>query len=380
MNDILQKLDEEAAQRLAHPQCETFLEKKMKEYAIDDDTVYPDPDYLIEMGGTPTMPKGNLVALSAKWKNGKTFFCDILCAVYLGSERFAGCRSRHVAGKVVFFDTEQAVSDTARIRKTIKAMTREERHDDLAVYCLRNAGIDNEGDSDDISRFDFISQTIAHKHPDLVVIDGIADLIYNYNDVIESQEVVNKLAAIANENDCCIVVVMHQNKGSHDRNMKGHLGTMLFQKCSDVFNIEKCGSVFVASHTVTRHSNCQDICFKLDANAVPMDAVADRQLQVELERQQYKAKLHEQIFLCFEDATARLKRSDIVKMIQEKLGYANRKSYEMFNQAVGLGILKTEDNRHYFLQPPQADYTMDAKDDPQRDEEEWWNTHMEEKG
>ena len=239
-----------------------------------------------------------------------------------------------------------------RIRKTIKAMTPQERHGDLDVYCLRNAEIDtDEDDNKRISRFDFIKHSIEQDHPDLVIIDGIADLIYNYNDVIESQDVVNKLASLASHHNCCIVVVMHQNKGRQDKNMKGHLGTMLFQKCSDVFNVDKCGSVFVASHAVSRHRNCEDICFKLDANAVPMDAVADRQLQVEMKRQANKATLFNQISLCMHDDTAALKRSEIVKSIKEELGYGNKKSYDLFNEAVKVGILKTNDNRHYTLVP-----------------------------
>jgi hypothetical protein len=349
MTDIIEKLQEEARQRQANPQNETFLEKKQKEFAIHDSIDYPDPDYLIEIGGTPTLPKGNLVALSAKWKNGKTFFCDILAAIYLGSDRFAGCRSRHEGGKVVFFDTEQAMSDTARIRKTIKAMSPQGRHDDLVVYCLRNAGIDNEGDNDEISRYDFISQTIAHNRPDLVIIDGIADLIYNYNDVIESQEVVNKLAAIANENDCCIIVVMHQNKGRQDKSMKGHIGTMLYQKCSDVFNIEKCGSVFVASHAVSRHRSCGDVIFTLNADAVPEDGTALRKQHLELKREDRRREMVEQIALCFEDATVALKRSDIVNLIKEKLEMGTTKAYEMFNDAVAVGVLATNDKKHYFL-------------------------------
>ena len=64
-----------------------------KDFVIDDNVEYPDPEYLIEIGGVPTMPKGNLVAVSAKWKNGKTFFCDILTAIFLGSDQFASCRS-----------------------------------------------------------------------------------------------------------------------------------------------------------------------------------------------------------------------------------------------------------------------------------------------
>ena len=337
MTDIMQAFYEELDKDLANPHRETFLEKKQKEYAIDDNVEYPDPDYLTEIGGVPTMPKGNLVALSAKWKNGKTFFCDIISAIYLGSDRFTGCRSRHTSGKVIFFDTEQAMSDTARIRKTIKAMTPEERHGDLDVYCLRNAGIYNEVDSDEISRFDFISQTIAHKLPDLVIIDGIADLIYNYNDVIESQKVVNKLAAIANEGNCCIIVVMHQNKGQHDRNMKGHLGTMLYQKCSDVFNVEKHGTIFEVSHSVSRHRQSDGLIFKLDDNAVPMDAAADRQRQLELERQNSERELRDMFSGIIPEDGTPVKRSAIVDYLVANYPFKRATAYNKLNDVIKKG-------------------------------------------
>ena len=353
MNDnasiILEEIRRQAERSPEEVASQEFNEL-MKDYVIDDNVEYPDPEYLIEIGGVPTMPKGNLVALSAKWKNGKTFFCDILTAIFLGCDQFASCRSLMETGYVLFFDTEQAKSDTYRIRKTIKAMTPEHRHGDFKVACLREAAIDTDMDQNaTVSRFDIITRSIAYKHPDLVIIDGIADLIYNYNDVIESQDVVNKLAAIANKHNCCIVVVMHQNKGVKDKNMKGHLGTMLFQKCSDVFNVEKCGSVFVASHAVSRHRNCEDICFKLDANAVPMDAVADRQLQVELERQSESARLKEDMAIVFEEMTVAMKRSEIAEVVMNKLGLKRSKAYDMVKRAIGLGLLKSNDGRHFLL-------------------------------
>ena len=80
----------------------------MKPYFIDRNVEYPDPEYLIEIGGVPTMPKGNLVAVSAKWKNGKTFFCDILTAIFMGSDHFVNCRSLKDTGRALFFDTEQS--------------------------------------------------------------------------------------------------------------------------------------------------------------------------------------------------------------------------------------------------------------------------------
>lgn len=105
---------------------------------------------------------------------------------------------------------------------------------------------------------------IEHSKPAMVIIDGIADLIYNYNDPIESQLIVNNLAALASEYDCAIVTVMHQNKSKENTAMKGHLGTILYQKACDVFSVTKVESLFVCSHTVSRHSNAPDFYFVIE--------------------------------------------------------------------------------------------------------------------
>ena len=317
-----------------------YLEKK-EDFVIKDNIDYPDPEYLIAIRDTPTMPRGNLVALSAKWKNGKTFFCDIISAVFLGTDRFPGLRSLRLRGKVQVFDTEQAVSDTARIRNIIKRLTGERRNEDFEVFCLRNALIDKINDDDkEVSRYEFIEQSIKHYNPDLVIIDGIADLIYNYNDVIESQQVVNNLAALANEMNCCIVVVMHQNKSRQDKSMKGHLGTMLFQKCSDVFNIEKVSNLFIVSHAVSRHRQCDDFIFKIDAEGIPEDASADKREADMLRQQQEGMKVADAIKIVM-TADEEIKRKDIVKRMTERGICGSSQAYKIVNEAIENGVIVT---------------------------------------
>jgi hypothetical protein len=351
MKTTLEMLDDEI-RRLAERSPEEIrneeFNKFMKPFYIERSADYPEPDYLIEIGGVPTMPKGNLVAVSAKWKNGKTFFCDILTAIFMGSGRFVNCRSLQETGRALFFDTEQSDNDTKRVQKTIDEMSPEYRHDDYKVACLQSAPIDSH--SAEPSRFDVISRAVAHEKPDLVVIDGIADLLYNYNDVIESQSIVNKLARMANEYNCCIVVVMHQNKSIIDKNMKGHLGTMLYQKCSDVFNLEKHGDVFEASHSVSRHRTSGGICFKLDANAIPVDAEIDRKLQLEQKRQEDKAELHSKLAKCMQGFPQPLKCSDVINLIQTKLGVGKTRAYQLFNSAKEQGLLSANENKLYTLQ------------------------------
>ena len=314
-----------------------------EKYVIDGNVDYPEPEYLIRIGDVPTLPKGNLVAVSAKWKNGKTFFCDILSAIFLGSDFFPNCESLFKHGKVRFIDTEQAINDSARILKTIWDMTPEDRHDDIEVSCLRGANIDANDSSNEISRYEFVSRSIEIEHPDLVIVDGIADLIYNYNDVIESQIMVNQLAALANKHNCCIVVVMHQNKGNHDRMMKGHIGTMLYQKCSDVFQVEKHGEIFIVSHPVSRHRQSSGLVFKLDENAIPKDSSADRQRQMQIEKQQSEQQMREILADVIPQDGTPIRRSDIVEQLTEKHPFQRTRCYELIKQAVATGWLEEVD-------------------------------------
>ena len=335
-NTILEEIRQQAClsdEETAASEFSTIKEK----FVIDDNVDYPDPEYLIRIGDVPTLPKGNLVAVSAKWKNGKTFFCDILAGIFLGSDIYKNCENLIKQGKVQFFDTEQAVSDTVRIRKTIKSITPPERHGDLEVFCLRSAVIDSDGQSE-ISRYEFIRRSIENDRPDLVVIDGIADLIYNYNDVNESQDIVNKLAAIANEFNCCIVVVMHQNKGKQDKSMKGHIGTMLYQKCSDEFIVEKHGTIFSVVHDVSRHRQSGGLVFKLDAKAIPMDATADRQLQLEIEQRQKAVLIQEKVAEFLPEDGSMVKKKDVVNEMERRLGLKPASCYNMLNAAIASGF------------------------------------------
>ena len=327
-----------------------------EKYVIDGNVDYPEPEYLIRIGDVPTLPKGNLVAVSAKWKNGKTFFCDILSAIFLGSSTFINCENLIKQGKVRFIDTEQSRNDTARILKTIQAIIPEDRHDDIEVSCLRDADIDSydEGNGD-VSRYEFVRQSIEIERPDLVIVDGIADLIYNYNDVTESQDMVNKLAALANKHNCCIVVVMHQNKGSHDKMMKGHIGTMLYQKCSDVFQVEKHGEIFLVTHPVSRHRQSNGLVFKLDENAIPKDGAADRQRQMQREKQQSEQQSREILATVIPDDGTPIKRSDIVEQLTEKHPFQRTRCYELIKQALATGWLEEVDRTRVRLKRAAAD-------------------------
>ena len=123
-------------------------------------------------------------------------------------------------------------------------------------------------------RMRIINREAKRLRPTLVIIDGVADVCENFNDVSESGETINVLMRISAELNCHILCVLHENKSKDDEGMKGHLGTLLLQKASDVWQVKKDGDVFTATQTDTRNQPCDPVPFKLDENGVPVKATA----------------------------------------------------------------------------------------------------------
>ena len=99
--------------------------------------------------------------------------------------------------------------------------------------------------------------------PQLVVLDGVRDLLADINDGIRAQEVVEELMKLAQETDCCLVCVLHQNKGAEDRNPRGWIGTELMNKAFEVYACEKLKpeNIFMVEQTHTRKYDLGDLMF-----------------------------------------------------------------------------------------------------------------------
>jgi hypothetical protein len=88
-------------------------------------------------------------------------------------------------------------------------------------------------------RRDFIYQTVKlwHTRPQVVVIDGIRDLMSNINDPDESTELIVWLESLIKDANCGVLNVLHLNKT--DNNARGHIGTELGNKSFMLIEIEK---------------------------------------------------------------------------------------------------------------------------------------------
>lgn len=117
-----------------------------------------------------------------------------------------------------------------------------------------------------------LAEAIHHYRPDLVIVDGIRDLVNDINDGVLAQEVMEELLHLATQQNCCIVCVLHQNKGSEDHNLRGWIGTELMNKAFEVYACEKMmpQRVFKVEQTLTRKYDIeQALYFEVDEQGLP---------------------------------------------------------------------------------------------------------------
>ena len=134
-----------------------------------------------------------------------------------------------------------------------------------------------------------IELLVRQERPDVVLIDGIVDLIHNFNEVEESQQVIKELIKLASADysgqDVAIVCVLHENKLQEDKNMRGHLGTMLSQKAGIVLECVKRDDVFTVRCSDSRHQPVPEWSFLYDREGQVVNADEVRAERLEAERE-----------------------------------------------------------------------------------------------
>ena len=121
-------------------------------------------------------------------------------------------------------------------------------------------------------RRDLLREAVTRCKPDLVIVDGIRDLVNDINDGVLAQEVMEELMHLATHQKCCIVCVLHQNKGSEDHNLRGWIGTELMNKAFEVYACEKMmpQRIFKMEQTLTRKYDIeQTFYFEVGDDGLP---------------------------------------------------------------------------------------------------------------
>ena len=222
---------------------------------------------ILKIAGVFFGTKGDFSVLSGKSKSKKTFFLTLLVASFLSENNFINSilKTQISDGKVLYFDTEQSSYHVQKVGKRIVKMTGLKKgNNKLKLYGLRKYS--------PLERLQIIEYVIYNNKTDLIIIDGIADLINNgYNDEADSIMIASKLLKWSEELNVHIITVIHQNKG--DNNSKGHLGAQLSQKAETVLNVEKTKEnkdYSVITPSLSRGIDIDDIYFTVDDDGIPI--------------------------------------------------------------------------------------------------------------
>ena len=204
-------------------------------YRVTPTTVLPPMETLFRAYDEPCFYRGELVAVCGKAKSGKTLFLSMIMACCLTNKVLA---LERVSGdgkplRVLWLDTEQSQQSTQEIMlKRIIPLAGDINGFDECFYSYNLRGLGYE------TRRELMEVAVNALHPDLVIIDGIKDLVTDINDAVQATQIMEQLMMLAQKNNCCIVNVLHQNKSEADLNMRGSIGTELTNKAFEVYRCE----------------------------------------------------------------------------------------------------------------------------------------------
>lgn len=231
---------------------------------------YSEPLWSLTRNGIGLAPLGNIMAIAAPMKSGKTWLMQIFATAMLRGE-FMGFRCPIEDARVLWFDTEQDRYDTMMILRRIQQLCgwKDTQADNpkLHIYSLRSMDKMDATESVPKNRLMAIRAAVEYYRPTVVLIDGVRDLLDDFNDLKESNDLVQALMEMSADTGCAIWNVLHVNPGSDK--MRGHLGTELQNKVTDIFSVTKKkgadGSVlFDVEQTAARHRDIDGFTFRID--------------------------------------------------------------------------------------------------------------------
>ena len=287
---------------LTHAGEETSLSPKMlllEQMRITPEKQLKPMDFLFRLFGKPCFPRGEVVAITGKAKSGKTFVVSLLMACCIVRDVLSFHRGREEQLRVLWYDTEQSDESTQDILKNrIVPMADGLGEGLFDVFNVRGVAWKE--------RRGLLKEAVTRYGPDLVIVDGIRDLVNDINDGVLAQEVMEELMQLAADQNCCIVGVLHQNKGSEDHNLRGWIGTELMNKAFEVYACEKLlpQRVFKVEQTLTRKYDIeQAMFFEVNGDGLPVSCAEPDSHETVGQRQERLPPLNQTYIVRQDDGT-----------------------------------------------------------------------------
>lgn len=271
-------------------QGDDWFETKVDDDFLDFDEPYRPPRYTMERDGVPFADVGELHIISGKPGNGKTGLMSQLEAATLGRQfgntlaRDVGHIVRDEKGNIVtgedrrplfqqrptrilHIDTEQGKDDTIAFKNRVISMSgvpKDEAKKHFFILRLRDTELAQD-------RWKKILKAIYVVQPTDIFLDGMLDIVEDYNDQKECQPIIRKCMMLATYYDTSLWAVLHENP-MVDK-LVGTLGSITQRKVSEIFTVIKVKQTDLKPNE--QRPDLPDIYFRVKQNKARGRDVAD---------------------------------------------------------------------------------------------------------
>ena len=299
-----------------------------------------EPKFMFSIGGVPTIPQGELVGIKGRAKMGKSQFEYYLIAVMLASASRGSVKPSQDRYKILLFDTEQSQASLKKCcQRALKfaGLPTDKNDDRFLPFFMRPLSIEE--------RRKVIADAVEAEKPDIVFIDGVRDLLQDFNSLDQSNDLIQWLLSLTAEHGCTIVSVLHQNKAKDDGNMRGHLGTELLNKLTDCFEVSKKDGKFLIMCTDSRNVPCGDLAFSINGEG----DFRTEEATIEDKNFARAAEIQRVLKLCFKDK-ASMRYGELVEAYQLEAAVSERTAKSHVKEAKDNDFISVQ-NGLYSLAP-----------------------------
>ena len=228
-------------------------------YLLDFKEPYKPPRFTMSWKGVKFAPLAGIHNITGQAGNGKTmtiaqFMATLLCGE-VGNLRYE-LAEEIPHPKVLYIDTEMEKDNTIAVKNRVLTMAGRDingQYDDFVIVMLRDVEdipladekgkpiLDKKGRKQTVNpaivRWRMTLKAIWEYRPTAVFIDGLLDVVADFNDNVECQELIFKCMKLATHYDISLWCILHQNPGGEK--LVGHLGSFLERKVTDVIQTKK---------------------------------------------------------------------------------------------------------------------------------------------
>ena len=333
---------------------ETFLkELKWQDESIDDcifDVTKPDipVSYTYDWRGVIFSPLGGLTGLNGRPGNGKTMTFSMMIAAALRGE-YCGLRCLIDNATCLYVDTEMEVVNHQRTVRRIydmvgwPQMVKQERFNSIMLREVNDAS----------ARWRKVLKAIWQYKPNMVFLDGMIDIVNDFNDNKECQERIYQCMAVASHYNISVWCLLHLNPGSEKA--VGHLGSFLERKATDIFVTSKDEDTQTMNvkHVKQRLKKVEDVHFRVEDDerhyGHPV-ILGEAEVQEAIEERLSE----EPLVMKMDWGPKGFSFSEISDFLKPQGIRGVKKIYAEINLALKNGIIRQEPNKRYYLNNPQT--------------------------